>query len=76
MPHQDDGTASLIGHLGQALHHRAHFVSPVHIHFLSQVCLHGVEDHQLGMCVLDGLPDAVIQHGERKIRLVDGVDAL
>ena len=35
-----------------------------------------VEDHQLGMSVLDGLPDAVIQHGERKIRLVNGVNLL
>ena len=76
MPHQDDGTASLIGNLGQAFHHRAHLVCPIHVHLLPQVSLQGVEDHQLGMSVLDGLPDAVIQHGEREIRLVNGVDVV
>ena len=76
VPHQDDGAAGLIGHLGQAFHHRAHLVSPIHVHLLPQVSLQGVEDHQLGLGVPDGLPNAVIQHGEREIRLVNGVNLL
>ena len=76
VPHQDDGTAGLVGNLGQAFHHRAHFVGAVHVHLLPQVRLHRVEDHQLGMSVLDGFPDALIQHGEREIRLVNGVNLL
>ena len=54
----------------------AHLVGPVHVHFLSQVRLHGVQDHQLGMGFLNGLPDAMIQHGEREICFVDGVDVV
>ena len=76
MPHQGDGAAGLIGHLGQAFHHRAHFVGAVHVHLLPQVRLHGVQDHQLGMGVPDSLPDALIQHGEGKIRFVNGVDVV
>lgn len=74
MPHQDDSAAGLICHLGQAFHHGPHFIGPVHVHLLPQIRLHGVEDHQLGVGVLDGLSDAVIQHGEGKIRFVNGVD--
>ena len=74
--YQDDGAAGLVCHFGQAFHHGAHFVGPVHIHFLSQVCLHGVQDHQLGMGFLNGLPDAMIQHGEREICFVNGVDVV
>ena len=74
--YQDDGAAGLIGHFGQPLHHGAHLVCPVHVHLLPQIRLHRVQDHQLGMGFLNGLPDALIQHGERKIRFVNGVNLL
>ena len=75
MSYKDNGTACPLCDLPDGFHNRPHLVGTVHIHTLSKVSLHRIEDKHLGTALHDGFFNSFVQHMQRFFFLANIDDA-
>ena len=73
--YKDNGTACPLCDLPDGFHNRPHLVGTVHIHTLSKVSLHRIEDKHLGTALHDGFFNSFVQHMQRFFFLANIDDA-